>query len=396
MAREPERAAWSCQATHTATFQARQTRTPPSAISRAGRTRRVHGRAADARRGWYGRTDTEGRVIGRGDRDSFHIEHMYPQDHCSPAEAVDYTNMAGCQPGRGQPDPTYGAKFKDRKPWPSRPQRPHFLRPTTSGGEARFTYTRDGLMGPVAGDPAAARTITELNLGGDTKGSKALADTRCGSVQVGHRKRSNASVRSEAPAGAHRAGGTGGVDAARVLLRAEVRSSAAHPHCRGETRRATEEILTTQARTEAAFEAALEETLFAGGYHCVPAQGDTPTPAPFSPTKALAFLQLHSARHLGQARSPARPKTGERVLDDLCQMDGRQRLARHAASRLQVLRPQLRVAYFKAAHELNPELDARYAANRPGSHPPTALLDPREESLDIVLSVNGIPSPRRS
>ena len=125
-----------------------------------------------------GRTDTEGRVIGRGDRDSFHIEHMYPQDHCSPAEAVDYTNMAGCQPGRGQPDPTYGAKFKDRKPWPSRPERPHFLRPTTSGCEARFTYTRDGLMGPVAGDPAAARTITELNLGGDTKGSKALADNR--------------------------------------------------------------------------------------------------------------------------------------------------------------------------------------------------------------------------
>ena len=50
------------------------------------------------------------------------------------------------------------------------------------------------------------------------------------------------------------------------------------------------------------------------------------------------------------------------------------------------------IAYFKAAHGLNPELEARYAANRVGiarqlhyseRHP--------ERSLDVTLTLNGVP-----
>ena len=52
----------------------------------------------------------------------------------------------------------------------------------------------------------------------------------------------------------------------------------------------------------------------------------------------------------------------------------------------------LRAAYFKAAHELNPELESRYAANRLGL---TRQLhfSPRsaQKSLDVTLSLNGIP-----
>ncbi len=51
----------------------------------------------------------------------------------------------------------------------------------------------------------------------------------------------------------------------------------------------------------------------------------------------------------------------------------------------------LRVAFFKAAHELNPELEARYAANRLGLTRQLHFSPRSEKSLDVTLSLNGIP-----
>lgn len=51
----------------------------------------------------------------------------------------------------------------------------------------------------------------------------------------------------------------------------------------------------------------------------------------------------------------------------------------------------LRIAYFKAAHELNPELEARYGANRLGLTRQLHYSPDSERSLDVVLSLNGIP-----
>jgi type I restriction enzyme R subunit len=51
----------------------------------------------------------------------------------------------------------------------------------------------------------------------------------------------------------------------------------------------------------------------------------------------------------------------------------------------------LRVAYFKAAHELNPELESLYAANRVGITRQLHFSNSCEKSLDVTLSVNGIP-----
>ena len=51
----------------------------------------------------------------------------------------------------------------------------------------------------------------------------------------------------------------------------------------------------------------------------------------------------------------------------------------------------LRVAFFKPAHELNPELEARYAANRLGLTRQLHFSPKSEKSLDVTLSVNGIP-----
>ena len=51
----------------------------------------------------------------------------------------------------------------------------------------------------------------------------------------------------------------------------------------------------------------------------------------------------------------------------------------------------LHVAFFKAAHGLNPELDARYAANRVGLTRQLHYSPCAEQSLDVTLSVNGVP-----
>jgi len=51
----------------------------------------------------------------------------------------------------------------------------------------------------------------------------------------------------------------------------------------------------------------------------------------------------------------------------------------------------LHAAYFKAAHELNPELEARYASNRLGLTRQLHFSPRSEKSLDVTLSLNGIP-----
>ena len=51
----------------------------------------------------------------------------------------------------------------------------------------------------------------------------------------------------------------------------------------------------------------------------------------------------------------------------------------------------LHAAFFKAAHELNPELEARYAANRLGLTRQLHFSPRSEKSLDVTLSLNGIP-----
>jgi type I restriction enzyme R subunit len=51
----------------------------------------------------------------------------------------------------------------------------------------------------------------------------------------------------------------------------------------------------------------------------------------------------------------------------------------------------LRVAFFKAAHGLNPELEARYAANRVGITRQLHFSPRTKHSLDVLVSLNGIP-----
>ncbi len=84
-------------------------------------------------------------------------------------------------------------------------------------------------------------------------------------------------------------------------------------------------------------------------------------------------------------------RTGDQIIGDLCKwMDTNGSLAtlRHG---FKCYGRTLRVAFFKAAHELNPELEERYKANRLGITRQLHFTSRSEKSLDVTLSLNGIP-----
>lgn len=142
--------------------------------------------------------------------------------------------------------------------------------------------------------------------------------------------------------------------------------------------------------SEYAFETVIEKELLENGYKLVPAGSFDRKDALF-PVEALAFIRETQPVEWRKLEALLGDKTGEQVLGDLCKwMDSEGALAtlRHG---FKCYGRTLRVAYFKAAHDLNPELETRYAANRLGITRQLHYSPDSEKSLDVVLSLNGIP-----
>jgi len=141
---------------------------------------------------------------------------------------------------------------------------------------------------------------------------------------------------------------------------------------------------------EAAFETVIEEHLLQNGYISVSREGFDRERAIF-PEVVLAFIRETQPTEWAKLEALHGAKTGEQVLTDLCKwMDANGSLAtlRHG---FKCYGRTLRVAFFKAAHDLNPELERRYAANRLGITRQLHYSIRSEKSLDITLSLNGIP-----
>ena len=141
---------------------------------------------------------------------------------------------------------------------------------------------------------------------------------------------------------------------------------------------------------EAAFETVIEAHLLANGCVSVPGDGFDRERAVF-PDTALGFIRETQPREWTRLEALLGARTGEQVLADLCKwMDAHGALAtlRHG---FKCYGRTLRIAFFKPAHGLNPELDARYAANRVGVTRQLRFSPRSEQSLDVVLSVNGVP-----
>ncbi len=142
--------------------------------------------------------------------------------------------------------------------------------------------------------------------------------------------------------------------------------------------------------TEAAFESVIEAHLLANGYVAIGSDGFDRDRAIF-PQTVLGFIRETQPAEWAKLEAQLGARTGEQVLADLCRrMDDQGALAtlRHG---FKCYGRTLRIAYFKAAHELNPELEARYAANVVGVTRQLRFSPRSEQSLDVVLSVNGVP-----
>ena len=142
--------------------------------------------------------------------------------------------------------------------------------------------------------------------------------------------------------------------------------------------------------SEAAFETVIEAHLLENGYVPVAREGFDRERAIF-PETVLAFIRETQPKEWAKLEALHEDKTGEQVLGDLCKwMDTNGALAtlRHG---FKCYGRTLHAAYFKAAHELNPELEARYAANRLGLTRQLHFSPRSEKSLDVTLSLNGIP-----
>ena len=142
--------------------------------------------------------------------------------------------------------------------------------------------------------------------------------------------------------------------------------------------------------SEKSFETVIESHLLANEYVHVAPEGFDCERAIF-PEEVLAFIRETQPQEWGKLEALHGERTGEQVLGDLCKwMDthGSLTTLRHG---FKCYGRTLRVAFFKAAHELNPELEERYAANRLGITRQLHFSTRSEKSLDVTLSLNGIP-----
>ena len=142
--------------------------------------------------------------------------------------------------------------------------------------------------------------------------------------------------------------------------------------------------------SEKSFETVIETHLLANGYTPIAPDGFDRERAIF-PDVVLAFIRDTQPNEWAKLEALHGEKTGDQIIGDLCKwMDANGSLAtlRHG---FKCYGRTLRVAFFKAAHELNPELEERYKTNRLGITRQLHFSTHSEKSLDVTISLNGIP-----
>lgn len=142
--------------------------------------------------------------------------------------------------------------------------------------------------------------------------------------------------------------------------------------------------------SEAAFETAIEAVLLDNGYGRVDGIGFNREQAIF-PNEALSFIRSTQGKVWEKLEELHGEQTGARVLESLYKWlntHGALTTLRHG---FKCFGKTMRIAFFRPAHGLNHELEARYQANRLGLTRQLHFSPKNEKSLDLVLSINGIP-----
>lgn len=145
--------------------------------------------------------------------------------------------------------------------------------------------------------------------------------------------------------------------------------------------------------TEIAFEAAIEDHLFSkAGY----TKGDKDAFDPergLDPSVLLAFIQETQPKEWEYLKNLQKDRAEQILLGDLCRAldsehEGCLTVLRHG---FKCFGKTFHAAYFAPASGLNPETQALYAANRLTVTRQLKYSDKHNNTIDLVLSLNGIP-----
>lgn len=142
--------------------------------------------------------------------------------------------------------------------------------------------------------------------------------------------------------------------------------------------------------SELAFETVIEAHLLHTGFQPI-SKADYDKSRAIFPQPALDFIRATQPKEWAKLEALHGANTAEQVLGDLCKwMDqyGSLTTLRHG---FKCYGRTLYIAYFKAAHTMNPELEANYAANCLGITRQLQYSTRGTQSLDLTISLNGIP-----
>lgn len=147
--------------------------------------------------------------------------------------------------------------------------------------------------------------------------------------------------------------------------------------------------LSPARHSEAAFETVIEAHLLAHGYAYVTPPFDAERA--IFPNEALHFIRATQPQEWAKLEALHGDNTNRQVVNDLCKwMDtyGSLHTLRHG---FKCYGRTLRVAYFKPAHGLNADLEARYRSNRLTVMRQLHYSTRHQNSLDMTIVLNGVP-----
>lgn len=151
----------------------------------------------------------------------------------------------------------------------------------------------------------------------------------------------------------------------------------------------SEDFITPERHSEAAFETIITDHLFSHGYSAIDSSYDKKRA--LFPEETLAFIKATQPKEWAKIESLNGENTGKMILRDLCKwLDdyGSLQTLRHG---FKCFGRTLHLAFFKAAHSLNKELEAQYQANHLGVIRQLHYSAHNNNSLDITLVLNGLP-----
>lgn len=141
---------------------------------------------------------------------------------------------------------------------------------------------------------------------------------------------------------------------------------------------------------EIAFEKSIETVLLAKGYKTIASSSYDKDKAIF-PKTTLAFIQDTQPKTWEKLQTILGDNTGNQILYDLTkwiELHGILSTLRHG---FKCYGKQLHLAYFKPSHSMNEEVLERYHKNIIGITRQLYYSNRNQNSIDVVLSVNGIP-----